>query len=103
MLAMFVMAPPWPAVISLLIILGVAELGCRVVPLIGARREPLDYGVGFLIVTAGLCAALHPLVWLGVPHLVGVLRAIGWTIGGIGVVSLPSVVAARTCGHRAFA
>src|ERR1700733_10277910 len=89
MLAMFVMAPPWPAVISLLIILGVAELGCRVVPLIGARREPIDYGVGFLIVTVGLCAVLHPLVWIGVPHLVGVLRVLGWTIGGIGAVSLP--------------
>ena len=89
MLAMFVMPPPWPAMISLLIMLGVAELGRRVVPLIAVRRGPIDYGVGFLIVTAGLCAVLHPLVWLGVPHLVGVLRTMGWTIGGIGAVSLP--------------
>ncbi|HUN59774.1 MAG TPA: DUF1420 family protein [Candidatus Binataceae bacterium] len=89
MLAMFVMRPPCPALISLAIIMGVAELSWRIVPFIGLRREPIDYGVGFMIVTAALCASLHPLVWFGVPHLIGVLRAIGWTIGAIGIWSLP--------------
>jgi Protein of unknown function (DUF1420) len=90
MLAMFVMRPPWPALISLAIILGVAELACRVTSLLGLRREPLDYAVGFMIVTAAICAALHPIIWFGVPHLIGVLRAIGWTFGAIGIFSIPS-------------
>jgi hypothetical protein len=89
---MFVMRPPWPALISLAIILGVAELGCRLTPLLGLRREPLDFAVGFMIVTAALCAALHPIIWFGVPHLIGVLRAIGWTFGAIGILSLPTSI-----------
>jgi hypothetical protein len=92
MLTMFVMRPPWPALISLAILLGVAELGCRLTSLLGRRREPLDYGVGFMLVTAAISAALHPIIWIGVPHLVGVLRAIGWTIGAIGILSLPTSI-----------
>ncbi|HEX4210796.1 MAG TPA: DUF1420 family protein [Candidatus Binataceae bacterium] len=86
---MFVMRPPWPALLSLAIIMGVAELGCRVVPLIGLRREAVDYGAGFIIVTAALCAVLHPLVWFGVPHLIGVVRTIGWAMAVIGIASSP--------------
>jgi hypothetical protein len=101
MLAMFVMRPPWPALISLAIVMGVAELSGRVVPRIGLTWEPVNYGVGFMIVTAAICASLHPLVWFGVPHLIGVLRAIGWTIGAIGILSLPtSIRRGRTLVER---
>jgi hypothetical protein len=58
----------------------------------GLRRQPVDYGADFLIAAASLCALLHPLVWIGIPHLIGVLRAIGWTIGAIGLISLPASI-----------
>ncbi|MGA2409198.1 MAG: DUF1420 family protein [Candidatus Binataceae bacterium] len=89
MLDLFVLRPPLPALIGLLFTLGVADSGFRLAPVIGLKDKPLDYAAGFLIATAILCALLHPLVWIGIPHLIGTLRAIGWTIAATGFLSLP--------------
>jgi Protein of unknown function (DUF1420)/Dolichyl-phosphate-mannose-protein mannosyltransferase len=99
MLQMFVLRPPLPALIGVAMLLGVAECGRRIAPVFGPGRQPVDYGVGFMIATACLCAMLHPLVWIGIPHLIGVLRVIGWTIGIIGLISLPAWIARLR--HRA--
>jgi len=89
MLELFVLPPPLPALIGVLITIGVADLGFRLVPLIGLRGEPLDYAAGFMMAAAALCAVVHPLAWIGIPHLIGVVRGIGWTLAAAGLIAAP--------------
>src|SRR5262245_43089494 len=69
--------PPFPALISLLLVIGILHLSFRGVRwLVGDNARPIEYAALFVL-TTGLCAAfLHALAWAGYASIL-MLRGIG--------------------------
>ena len=88
MLDAVLLSPPLPAVIDILILIGVAALAKLLASwLRGRTHDSLDYAACFVSVTAILCSLLHGIAWLGIPHLFLIVRVVGWVLAVIGIVA----------------
>ena len=103
MLQLFLLSPPLPGVIAILILAGVGALAeLLALSLRGRAREPLDFAASFVLVTAMLCSLLHGITWWGVRHLLWVARLAGWGLATLGLVAsyqfFSAAVAKGRCG-----
>lgn len=83
-----VLRPPLPALLSLLIVAGMADLGWRLASrLRHGRPEPLDIAAGFIVTVAALAVVVHALA-LAQLSTIAVLRPAGWLVAALGAVAL---------------
>jgi hypothetical protein len=83
-----VLPPPLPALVSLLVTAGLAELGWRLASrLRRGKPEPLDAAAGFIVTTAALAVVVHALA-LAQLSTVAVLRPLGWLLAGAGGLAI---------------
>jgi hypothetical protein len=79
---------PLPALIAVLMVLGLKYLGDRFLRKLGAESpQPIQAAAAFLVVAALAAAALHLLALLGVAYL-WLLRLLAWSLAGLGILEL---------------
>jgi Protein of unknown function (DUF1420) len=82
------LAPPLPAIVSLLIVLGTLNLST-----LGARwlktenKTSIELAAAFVVTTGLLAALLHAVAWAGYASL-PMLRWVGWALAGLGILEL---------------
>lgn len=87
-LASFLLPPPFPAVIAILIVCGVATLGNEAARWLRGRGATLLERVAGMGLAAGTVASIvHGLAWAGAAR-VSVLRPIGWALGAAGIAGI---------------
>src|SRR5262245_44704669 len=80
--------PPLPALVSLLIVLGTLNLSRWGAQWLKTENKtPIELAAVFVITTGLLGALVHALAWAGYASL-PVLRWIGWTLAGLGILEL---------------
>jgi Protein of unknown function (DUF1420) len=80
--------PPFPAIVSLLLVLGTLNLsrwGARWVKT--ENKTPIELAAVFVITTGLLGGFVHALSWAGYASL-PVLRGVGWTLAALGILEL---------------
>jgi len=84
----FVLPPPLPAALSLLMVAAIAYLGWRLARLLrGDEAEAIDVAAGFTVTAAALAALAHGLA-LAQLSTVAVLRPLGWALAALGGYAL---------------
>ncbi|HZK13824.1 MAG TPA: DUF1420 family protein, partial [Desulfobaccales bacterium] len=80
--------PPLPALIALLMVLGLNSLGSRLVRGHHFRSvEPIEQAAGFVLATALIAVMAHSLALAGWANL-GLLRMIAWSCAALGIWEL---------------
>src|SRR5262245_14399769 len=83
-----VLPPPFPAIVEVLIVAGIAALGWQLARRLRKERmEALDVAAGFVAVTAAVAAVVHGLASAQLSSR-AVLRPIGWGLGAVGALAL---------------
>jgi hypothetical protein len=83
-----VLAPPLPALISILMVAGIAYLGWRLARrLQGEHAEPLDVAAGFVVCAAIIAALIHGLALAQLAR-VAILRVLAWALAATGGLAL---------------
>ena len=82
---------PLPAIIAVLMVLGLKYLGSRLVHRFSAGTLPADQeAAGFMIATALAAATVHLLAMVGSAHL-WLMRIMAWSLAACGIMELGKV------------
>src|SRR5262245_17153882 len=87
-LSAFILPPPLPAIVTFLMVCGIATLGWRLARrLRGTDFEAVDAAAGFIVVAAIVAAVVHGLA-LAQLAKVPILRPLAWGIAALGAYGL---------------
>jgi hypothetical protein len=83
-----ILRPPFPAIVALLLALGIVSVGVRIARLLRGPVDVLGVATGFFLAISGLLACLEAGSWAGLARL-SLLRAVGIALAAFGVLTLP--------------
>jgi hypothetical protein len=82
------LAPPLPAILALLMVLGALHLSLRGARwLRGSATSPVEFAAAFVLTTGLLAALVHALAWSGYAS-VSTMRLGGWALAALGVLEI---------------